>query len=87
MRDIFHTPEVMDMLKVITPFEEAKYSDIPSWDGWIENWTTSAVLLHLNMDPPRVKQNQYWFPISQLRKAEDGQSIYATIWILEKKGL
>ena len=84
-RDIFNVPEVMHRLAVIQPFEEGKYSDIPKWDGQILEHTTAAVLLHFSkvQRPSRIN----WFPYSQLRKAEDGQSVYATNWIIDKKGL
>lgn len=86
MRIIYEVDDIMQHIAIIQEHEEGKYSDIPRWNGWIESWTDKAVLLHIE-EPGRTRQNQHWVPYSQLRKAEDGQSIYATLWILNKKGL
>lgn len=83
LRDITHVQEVMAKIAVIQEHEESRYSDIPKWDGWIENYTDHAVLLKLD----RQSGRNDWFPYSQLRKTEDGKSIYASYWILEQKGL
>jgi len=72
--------DAIDLLEVITEREERKYSDIPGFDGDIEASTEKALCLVCN-------GKEVWFPHSQLRKAEDGQSIYASNWILEQKGL
>lgn len=85
-RDIFTIPDVMDKMVVIRIHEEGRYSDIRKWSGEIEEWTEKAVLLRLDIsDQPPARQR--WIPFSHLRKAADGQSIYASIWILDKKGL
>lgn len=86
MRIIYSVDEVMQSIKVIQGFEERKFSDIPKWEGWIENWTENAVLLHFNVER-EGRRSQFWFPYSQLRKAGDDQSIYASTWILDRKGL
>jgi hypothetical protein len=79
-RDIFGFPAVMDSIAVIGDSEENKYSDIPGWEGECENFTGAAVCLS-------IKGTDVWFPFSHLRKAEDGQSIYASNWILKQKNL
>ena len=71
---------VLAELKVITESEENKYSDIPDWDGTMISYTSAAALL-------QIGEREVWFPLSQLRKADDEQSVYASIWILEQKGL
>lgn len=84
-RIIYSVPEVMAKIQIIQAFEESKFSDIPKWDGWIDNWTDLAALFNLNI--PAARRNLFWFPYSHLRKAADDQSIYASFWILDKKGL
>jgi hypothetical protein len=74
-RDIFTIPELMEQIEVLEVEDEDLYSDIPGFEGRIEQWTDKAIL---------VKRN--WFPISQLRKSEDNDAIYASLWILEQKG-
>lgn len=83
-REIFQVPEIMSRIAVIQPYEEDKYSDVPKWDNMILEWTISAVLLQFTRITRPTRMN--WFPFSQLRKAEDGLSVYATSWILDKKG-
>ena len=87
MRQLLEVPEVMQNIRVITSFEESKFSDIPRWDGWVANWTDKAALLVLRPLPPSTSDDKHWFPLGQLRKAADGQSVYATVWILDKKGI
>jgi hypothetical protein len=77
MREIFKTKAVLEEIKEISEKEEDDYSDIPGFYGEIDNFTDRAVQL-------KIGQDYTWFPYSQLRKAEDGQSIYASTW---KKGL
>lgn len=83
-REIYRVPEVMFRISVIQSFEEDKYSDIPKWDGLIDSWTDAAILLHFDKVQRPAAMN--WFPISHIRKTDDGLSIYASIWILNKKG-
>jgi len=80
MRDLYTNRDIMDAIPVITDREENKYTDIPGWEGEYTDYTEKAVLL-------RMPNTTIWFPFSQLRKAEDGQSIYASNWILEQKGI
>jgi len=80
--EIHKTPELVKLIPVMQEFEEDKYSDIPKWTGWVENYTESAVLLDVPPRPPRMN----WYPVSQLRRTEDGKSLYASNWILGKKG-
>lgn len=84
-RDIYTVPEVMARIKVIQDFEDSKYSDIPKWTGFVHNWTENAVLLDFSDTSRRSRDN--WFPFSQLRKAADDKSVYATTWILDQKRL
>lgn len=74
-RSIFSIPSVIEKIEVLEVEDEDMYSDIPNWDGRIEQWTELAVLI-----------GKDWFPISQLRKDEDFDIIYASFWILEQKG-
>lgn len=74
-RDIYTIPELMAQIEIIDSEDEDLYSDIPGFKGRIEQWTDKAIL---------IKKN--WFPISQLRKSEDCDEIYASLWILEQKG-
>lgn len=84
-REIYTVMEVMERIQVMADFEESKYSDIPKWDGEFLEHTSAAVLLHFSRVQRPSRMN--WFPFSQLRKTDDGLSIYATDWILNKKGL
>lgn len=77
-RDIYGWPDAMDSIQVISDREEDSYSDIPGWDGLVSGMSTKAICLI-------VKGKDVWFPFSQLRKAEDDLSIYASNWILEQK--
>lgn len=83
-RDIFTITELMFRIRVIQAYEEDKYSEVPKWDNLIDSWTDSAVLLHFDKINRPARHN--WFPTSQLRKTEDNFSIYASNWILDKKG-
>lgn len=76
--------ELMKMISIAQPFDD-KYTSIPRWTGWIESWTVSAVLLSFEGDRRPSRLN--WFPISQLRRSEDGSTLYASYWILNKKGI
>ncbi len=80
-RDIFTVPEIMAKLCVISDREESRYSDVPGWQGEVMSWTEAAVLFRF------LDNSEEWLPYSHLRKAEDGRSIYASLWILEQKGL
>jgi len=80
--EIHKRPELMEVIEIIQEHEEDKYSDIPTWTGWVETWTDSAVLLDL----PGRETRSNWFPLSQLRRTEDGKSLYASEWILRQKG-
>lgn len=84
-RDIYTVSDVMGQIPVMKSFEQDKFSDIPGWTGLILSWTEKAILLCFT-DSKRPSRDN-WFPYSTLRKAEDDQSIYASNWILEKKGL
>jgi hypothetical protein len=76
--DIFKTPELLDRIAVITDAEENRYTDIPKWDGLVETYTERGVKLLL------TNGTGIWFPLNQLRIAEDRQSLYASNWILEQ---
>jgi hypothetical protein len=81
-RDIFTNPDIMMLIREITSSEEHKFSDIPGWQGGYMAVSALAVLLWF---PDReADKDRYWFPFSQLRKAEDNQSIYASNWIISK---
>jgi SNF2-related domain len=81
-REIYGILDLMVHISVIQSFEEDKYSEIPKWDGMVNSWTGNAVLLHFaKVDRP---SRLNWFPYSQLRKTEDGLSVYASTWILRK---
>ena len=84
-RDIFSVTELIAKLRVIGSYEEDKFSDVPKWDGNVLSWTDRAVLFSFPGTDRPSREN--WFPLSTLRKAEDEQSIYASKWILDKKGL
>lgn len=73
-RSIYSIPSVMDKIEYLDTEDEDDYSDIPNWDGMIDQWTDLAILV-----------GKTWFPISQLRRTED-EEIYASNWILEQKG-
>lgn len=75
--DIYSMKHVIDRIAVITDSEENKYSDIPGWDGDCLRESDKSVLLN-------CKSGEKWFPYSQLRKAEDNQSIYCSTWLLNK---
>lgn len=83
-REIYRVSDVMAQIAVIRSFEENKYSDVPRWDGFVSSWTPKAVLLHFTQINRPSRMN--WFPYSTLRKTEDDLSVYASIWILGKKG-
>jgi hypothetical protein len=74
-RDIFTIPDLVEQIETLDPGDEDLYSDIPGFEGRIEKWTDKAILI-----------KRVWFPISQLRKSEDGDEIFASLWILEQKG-
>jgi len=84
-REIYGISDLMMKIAVIQSFEESKYSDVPKWDGMIDSWTDNAALFHFARSPQRPARMN-WFPLSQLRRTEDGLSIYASSWILDKKG-
>lgn len=74
----------MKKIAVIQEFEEDRFDEIPKWDGEsIDTWTDLAVLLTLDGKEPW----QRWLPIQEIRRTEDGLSIYASTWIMEKKRL
>jgi len=77
--DIYKNSLIISRVQVISDAEESKYSDIPGWEGEYVADTDKAVMLHF----PANSSNR-WFPYSQLRKAEDDQSIYASDWFLNK---
>lgn len=81
--EIHKSPDLMRAIAVIEEHEENKFSDIPQWTGWIKNYTDNAVLLEMERGPDR----RNWFPYSQLRRTEDGKSLYASDWLIDKKGL
>ena len=86
-REIYTNPQMMAKIQIISDSEENSYSDIPGWKGgyMAEARSGLAVLLYFPDRPG--KDAEVWFPYSQLRKAEDDQSIYASNWILEQKKL
>jgi hypothetical protein len=47
------------------------------------SWTDKAVLLVFGEHADAMR----WVPRGQLRKSEDGQSIYASDWILDRLGM
>lgn len=81
-REIWSNAKLLDSIRVIQPSEEDRYSDIPGWEGEYMAATDGAILLYM----PKTSA-EIWFPIGQLRIAEDRQSIYASLWILLQKGL
>ncbi len=83
-REIYGVPKIMNAIKEIKSFEEDRYSEVPKWDGFVVNWTDGAVLLSFTQIERPAREN--WFPYSTLRKTEDGLTVYASNWILEKKG-
>lgn len=85
-REVWTNARILNSLKTILPSEGDKYSDIPGWEGEYMSSTDAAILLYI---PARrgKPSAEIWFPMSQLRIAEDKQSIYASQWILEQKGL
>lgn len=80
MIDIYRSPIVMGKIRVMLEIEEDLYSDIPRWNGTYIHSTESAVLM-------QIGDKQVWLPFSQLRKTDDGLTIYATNWIIDEKGL
>lgn len=84
-RDIYTVPEVMLTLQVIRDAEEDGYSDIPGWDGTVLGWSDKAIKIRAGNKGEPLRE--VWLPVSQLRKAGDGQSVYASVWILDQKGL
>lgn len=82
-REIYSDKNVMALITVISDAEEHKYDEIPGWDGGYTAVGERAVLLFF----PNAKEDEIWFPFSQLRKTEDGLSLYASRWILYEKGL
>jgi hypothetical protein len=84
-RTIFEFPEVMRAIALIAETEEGKFSEVAGWDGSIRSHSDKAVLAYI--EPKGQKPEQIWLPLSQLRKTEDGYSIYASDWILAQKGL
>jgi hypothetical protein len=80
-RDIFEWKEVLNQIQIISDREEDSYSDIPGWDGQVAYMPTDKAVCLV------IKGTNVWFPFSQLRKAEDNASIYASLWILEQKDL
>lgn len=80
-RSIFGWKNIMNDIKEISEREEDDYSDIPGFEGMVTMAPTEKAVCLV------IKGEGVWFPYSQLRKAEDGQSIYASNWILEQKDL
>lgn len=90
MMSIYDDKEAMSRIQVIRSFEEEKFSEIPAvdgvkWGGMIQHNSGLAVLL--GYTPEINLRRKYWLPFSHLRKAEDGLSIYASFWILDRSGL
>lgn len=85
-REIWNNPELLDRFTTILPSEEDSYDEIPGWEGEYMGETHNAVLLYMPMGKGRNATRE-WFPYSQLRIAEDRQSLYASQWILKQKGL
>jgi hypothetical protein len=84
-RSIYSIPEVMARIDEITDAEESRYSDIPGWDDTVLQVGDKAVKIKAGR---RGKSpEEIWMPLSQLRKAHDCQSVYASVWILDQKGL
>jgi hypothetical protein len=84
-RSIYAENEIMDKIATITESEENRFSDVPGWDGDILASSPASILIECSNKGHPVTET--WMPLSQLRKSEDKQSIYASNWILEKKNL
>ena len=84
-REIWTNPQLLDNIEHIKESEEDRYSDIPGWEGEYLASTPDAILLFMPNGKGK-NEREIWFPIKHLRKAEDGQSIYASNWILTQKG-
>lgn len=85
-RSIWTAQFILDRIQTIKESEENKYTDIPGWDKCeFFSDTPDAILLILEVKGG--KRQDFWFPYSQLRIAEDRQSIYCSEWILTQKGL
>lgn len=80
--EVWELTDFLDTLQVITASEENDYSDIPGWEGEFVVISSKAIKLYF----PKTSLS-VWFPLSQLRIAEDKQSIYAPNWLLNNKGL
>lgn len=80
-RDIYSNKDLIARIPEIGDREEHRYSDIPHWTGEYVAEGPAAVMLCFKDRP------DLWLPISQLRRAQDGQSIYASKWIIEQKDL
>ena len=81
---IFENREAMDKIAVISEDEEDRYTDVPGWDG---TCFSSNKAIRVTVAPRGQTPRDVWLPFSQLRKAADGQSVYASVWILDQKGI
>lgn len=79
--DLFNESWIIRRISTISEFEEDRYSDIPKWSGQYVTTTQYALLLRLD------DGRDVWVPFTQLRKAEDENSLYASNWILNERGL
>lgn len=86
-RDIFTNKSLIERLQIISDSEENNYSDIPGWEGGYLAEARSGAAVLLWFPHRKGKDQEHWFPISQLRRAEDNQSIYASNWIIDQKKL
>lgn len=84
-RAIYSNAEIMANIQTMTETEDGMFGAIPGWTGEYVADTPNAVLLFL---PERSwRESEVWFPMRHLRKTSDGQSVYASLWILAQKGL
>ena len=84
-RSVWTDKDLLDSIAEIQLSEEDKYDEIPKWKN--EYLSKSQRALLLSFPDSKGDKREIWFPLTQLRIAEDRQSIYCSIWFLHKIGL
>lgn len=85
-RSIWTDKNLLARIVTIIEIEEDRYTDIPGFDK-CEYMSVSSAAVLLILEIKGSDKKEVWFPFSQLRLAEDRQSIYCSNWILTQKGL
>jgi hypothetical protein len=84
-RPIIELPSVMNRIAVVTSKERDDYCLLPGWDGTVVDHTDEAVFIRWRDRPGYLRD--VVLPLAQLRKSADGQTVYASQWLVRKEGL